>query len=150
VAVTDEMALLMNRLRTDPVTQEAFRQDRAQAIAGYDLTGHERDAILTRDCDDLVALGLASNTAGLPDVLDCPGFQRPTVAPGILDRLTGGIGDLIRPIRDRLPIPDRLRLPRPFGPRPTPPGPKPPDPEPRPRPTPGPDPPGPDRPGGGG
>ena len=149
MAVTDEMALLMNRLRSDPVTRAAFQQDPEQAIAGYDLTGHERDAILTRDCDDLVALGLAANVGGLPDVLDCPEPRRPTLAPGILDRLTGGVGDLIRPIRDLLPIPDRLRLPRPWGGS-RPPGPRPPDPDPTPGPTPGPDPPDPERPGGGG
>jgi hypothetical protein len=142
---TDDMSLLMNRLRSDAPTQAAFRQDPAQAVAGYNLTTHERDAIVTKDCSDLVALGFASNSAGLPDVLDCPQISRPGNAPGIIDR----IRDVVRPIRDRLPIPDRIPLP-PFGRRPTPPRPEPRPEPPRPRPTPGPDPPGPDRPGGGG
>lgn len=141
MAVTDDMALLMNRLRSDAATRAAFAQNPGQAVAGYDLTPHERDAVVTKDCGDLVALGLAPNTSGLPDVLGCPQVGSP-IAPGVIDR----IRDVIRPIRDRLPIPDRIPLP-PFR-RPVPP--RPPEPRPSPRPTPGPDPPGPDRPGGGG
>ena len=145
MAVTEDMALLFDRLRNHAPTQQAFAANRAQAIAEYELTAHERDAVLTSDCDDLVALGLASSVDGLPDALDCPPFVRPGLDPNILDRLAGALADALRPIRDRIPFPDRLELPPPFRRRPVPP--RPPEPRPGPDPTPGPDPPDPDRPG---
>ncbi|HEX8742908.1 MAG TPA: hypothetical protein VF712_07225 [Thermoleophilaceae bacterium] len=144
MAVSSDMGLLFERLRNDPVTQAEFEQNRAQATAGYQLTTHERDAVMTSDCDDLVALGLAGNVASLPASLECPEPSRPTIAPGLIDRITGAVADVIRPIRDRVPLPDRLDLPRPFRRRPPPPPQPRPGPRP-PRPTPGPDPPPPDR-----
>ena len=144
--VTPAMELLFDRLHNDAPTQQAFLADREAALAEYELTGHERDALMSNDCDDFVAIGLATSTAGLPDVLGCPSVGE--LNTNILDRLRKALEDALRPIRDRVPIPDRLELPRPWGRRPI--GPPEPRPEPpRPRPTPGPDPPKPDRPGGG-
>lgn len=151
MAVTQDMALLFDRLHNHAPTQQAFAANRQQAIAEFELTAHERDAVLSTDCDDLVAIGLATSTAGLPNVLNCPDFQRPTLSTDLFDRIRKALADALKPLRDRVPIPDRLDLPRPFGRRPIPPpDPRPgPDP-PRPRPGPGPDPPDPDRPRGGG
>lgn len=151
MGVTDHMAELFDRLRNDAAFRNQFSANREQAIAEYELTGHERDAVLTSDCDDLVALGLASSVSGLPSVLDCPERRRPGLSPGVIDRIRDRIDDVIRPIRDRVPLPP-VELPPPFRRRPEPPQPRP---RPRPGPTPGPDPPDPDRPrpgprGGGG
>jgi len=146
MAVTDDMTLLFQRLRNHQPTKDAFAANRAAAIAEYDLTPHERDAVLENDCGDLVALGLASNTGGLPDVLGCPEFQRPRLDPSIADRIAGALADALKPLR-RIPFPGRFELPNPFRRRPVPP--RPPEPGPHPQPGPGPDPPKPDRPGPG-
>jgi hypothetical protein len=138
------MALLFDRLHNHVPTQNAFLADAKQAIEAFDLTAHERDAVLTRDCDDLVAIGLAQTTAGLPDVLGCPGV--PQLSNDILERLRRVLAEVVQPLRR---IPERLPdLPVPgFPRRPVPPRPEPrPGPDP-PGPTPGPDPPGPDGPG---
>jgi hypothetical protein len=143
VASTDHLVQLVEQLRTNTSLQEQWDQDPASAIASFELTVHERDAVLTRDSDDFVALGIVASIWELPWRL----------------RSGSRLGDLLLRLRllfrgllDRLGIP-RPRVPwRPPRPLPQPgpePGPgPPPGPDPRPGPEPGPgpgpDPPGPD------
>ena len=150
--VTAHLGLLLDELQTNQALRTDFVANPANAIAPFQLTAHERHAVLKRDCDDFVALGVVSTTADLPDVLGCPdggggggGVDISDLLDairarleGILDRVPG----LDRPIPP-IPPPDPGPIPPP-GPGPLP-GPRPtPRPGPRPGPTPGPDPPGPD------
>jgi hypothetical protein len=143
IAVTSDMQLLFDRLYHQPAVQQAYLDDPAQAVSEYDITAHERDAVVTKDVDDLVALGLAPSIEELPEVVR--GTRAPGQPPGLLDR----IRDALKKILGRAPGidtgPDRPDIPRP-RPRPDPPGPGP-GPGPRPDPPrrgPGPDPPDPD------
>jgi hypothetical protein len=153
-AVTGHLELLFDELRTNQGLRAEFVTNPANAIAPFELTGHERHAVIKRDCDDFVALEIVSSTSQLPDVLGCPGG-----GGGGVD-----ISDLLDAVRARLEelVDWRPRIPGrepPFPPKPDPepeprPGPGPfpgprPRPGPRPGPTPGPDPPDPDRPSGG-
>ena len=140
--ITDHMELVLDQLRTNSAFQADFQDNPADALTPFDLTTHERDALVTRDCDDLKALGLTN----LPSVLGCPqggGFGR-------LAELIAALRERLKKLLDRGPdIPD-LDQPVPPPPPPEPEPIPPPGPGPLPRPTPGPDPPGPDRPGPGG
>jgi hypothetical protein len=147
-AVTDHLTLLLSELHGNPTLRADFVSNPANAIAPFQLTPHERHAVLKRDCDDFVALEVVDSTGDLPDLFGCPGGGG------------GGLQDLLEAIRARLegllerrpPRPDIGDPPLPPQPGPDPgpfpppgPGPLPgPDPMPRPRPTPGPDPPDPD------
>jgi hypothetical protein len=129
-AVTDDLLQLLYRLETDTTLQRSFVANAAAATRPFALTSHERDAIVTRDCDDFIALGLVSSIWELPEVLTGP---RP---PRFLRAW----------LRLRLLLSRLLRLPPPVGPIPEPrprpdPGPLPDPPRPRPGPRPGPDPP---------
>jgi hypothetical protein len=143
MSATDDLTLLLERLRTDTALQAGFRADPVAATERFELTGHERDAVVTHDCDDLVALGVVSSITQLPDVLECP--RRSPLAL-LLERLRErlrrrrGLPPRIDPDPGPWPIPDLL--PEPPRPRPRP-EPRP-GPGPRPGPRPGPDPPGPD------
>jgi hypothetical protein len=142
------MQLLFDRLRNQPAVQNAYRANPSQAVSGYGITEHERDAVVTKDLDDLVAIGLAASIEELPEVV------RGTRAPG---SIAGGswllrqlerVRQAMRGLRTGGPTPGRPDIPKP-EPRPIPrpgplPGPDPPGPDP---PRPGP---GPDLPGGGG
>ena len=153
---TDHLELLLSELRTNETLRAAFVANPSNAITPFELTSHERHAILVRDCEDFVALGTVSSTDDLPDVMGCPGgggggggVDISDLLDAIRGRLEGLLEWVPRPgIPGRGPVPpkpDPEPEPRPTpGPRPPRPGPRPP----RPGPTPGPDPPGPDDPGG--
>ena len=145
-AWTDHLDVLIEQLHTNEQLQNAFVANPSNAMAGFVLTSHERHAILIRDLDDFVALGIVDTIEQLPWPMR---GDTPPTSGGVqaaidrlraeLDRLT----DLLPDLPDRIPRP-RFPIPRPRDPEPGPfPGP---DPGPRPRPTPGPDPPRPDRP----
>jgi Aromatic-ring-opening dioxygenase LigAB, LigA subunit len=140
MAYTTALGQLVQQLHTDTTLQNAFAANPSAVAGDFDLTSHEHDAVVTRDCNDLVALGVANSISALPDVM-CPD-RAPTTGPGsVIDRLRRELGSRLPSIFDRIP------RPRPPGPRPRPPEPGPfpgPNPQPRPGPTPGPDPPGPD------
>jgi hypothetical protein len=124
---TDDLVQLLADLRTDTALQTAFVQNRGGAVVEYELTAHERDAVVTLDLDDFVALGLVSSISELPPVmLGAGGQPLPPWLPEWLRRL-------IERIRRRDPRPDPRPAPGP-GPLPDPPGP----PGPRPGPGPGP------------
>ena len=140
MAVTDDLVVVMGRLRTDAALQASFRANPGTAVENFALTAHERDALVTRDLDDFVALGVVGSIAELPAVL----------------RGEPATGSWITNLWLRLKLElQRLtqRGPRPqVDPRPRPrPGPDPipdprPGPDPTPEPGPGPDPrPGPER-----
>lgn len=146
MSATDDLILLLERLRTDHTLQTQFRANPRSAVADFDLTPHERDAVITRDLDDFVALGVVSSISELPEAL-----RGTRGGPSVVDVWAGvarELRDIIARFSEGLlnprPKPDRPRPqpPRPEPrPRPEPPGPRPgPDP---PGPRPGPDPPGP-------
>ena len=144
---TDDLVQLLADLRTNTDLQAAFVANPGGAVQNYELTAHERDAVVTRDLDDFVALGVVSAISELPPVLR--GGATGPVGPWLpewLRRLLDRIRGRNRPPHlDPRPRPGPLPDPRPLpgpGPSPSPvPGPRP-DPVPDPRP--GPDPPGPD------
>jgi hypothetical protein len=139
MAATDGLVQLLQDLRTDGALQAAFRQSRSGAIATYELTAHERDAVVTLDLDDFVALGVVSLISQLPPVMRGSGGHWPGWWPGWLGRVVDRFRE-----RDSPPIDPRPPGPGPLpGPLPPPgPGPGPlPGPGPRPGPRPGPDPP---------
>jgi hypothetical protein len=123
MAATDDLVRLLGDLRTNGALQAAFRQDRGSAVAAYELTGHERDAVVTLDLDDFVALGLVSTTSQLPPVMLATGGPR----------LPGWIPGWFRRVIDRF----RAKDSPPIDPRPPAQGPLP---GPLPPPGPGPDP----------
>jgi hypothetical protein len=127
---TDDLVDLLNQLWTNATLQAAFRSSPSAALESFDLTAHERDAVITRDLDDFVALGVVASISELPEVL-----RGERVAGGSwllhqVDTLRRGVRELLD---RRRPLPTRFDVPRP-GPQPGPP---------RPEPRPGPDPPGP-------
>jgi hypothetical protein len=144
MAVTSALTTLLQRLHTDQALISHFESSPSGAVQDFDLTAHERDAVVTRDLDDFVNLGAVNAIEELPAVLRGAPSGHPGPRPSILDRLRR----VLDRIRRRQPAPSQ---PRPIdpgtlpGPRPRPvPGPHGPDP---PGPTPGPDPPGPNLPG---
>jgi hypothetical protein len=145
VSATDDLILLLDRLRTDHTLQAQFRANPRAAVADFELTPHERDAVITRDLDDFVALGVVSSISELPEAL-----RGTRGGPTVVD-VWAGVARELRDILTRFSTAVLNPQPRPQPPRPEPPRPEPPGPEPRPRPEPpdprpGPDPPGP-RPG---
>jgi Aromatic-ring-opening dioxygenase LigAB, LigA subunit len=144
MSATDDLHQLLQRLRTDSALQASFRANPRAAVASFHLTPHERDAVITRDLDDFVALGVVSAIRDLPEVLRGP-------RPSLIDLLKDGLGwvtslpghiGLGRPVPRPRPRPGPTPQPRPRpgpGPRPRPGGG--PRPRPGPRPGPGPDPP---------
>jgi hypothetical protein len=72
MSTTDDLRVLIQRLHTDDTLQDDYRVDPEAAVQGFHLTAHERDAVLTRDADDFVALGLVSSVDELPSVLRPP------------------------------------------------------------------------------
>ena len=144
MSFTNELAQLIDRLRTDAQLQNTYRSNPAAATEGFALTLHERDATVTKDLDDFVAIGLVWSIWELPEVMRGPW---PGGLTGLRLRLALELRKRLhlRPPDDRFkPRPGRSPKPVP-GPRPGPgPDPPPPGPEPRPGPRPGPDPPGPD------
>jgi hypothetical protein len=69
MAVTAELTQLFDKLRTDAAVQASFRTNPATATEGFALTAHERDAVVSRDLDDFVALGVVASIDQLPAVL---------------------------------------------------------------------------------
>jgi aromatic-ring opening dioxygenase LigAB LigA subunit len=144
MAATGALVQLLADLRTDTALQAAFVQNASAAVQDYEITAHERDAVVTRDLDDFVALGVVSSISQLPLVLrggTPTGPRLPEWLRKLLDRLRGrGRGPGPAPHPRPGPLPDPVPPP---GPRPGP-GPDPlpgRDPRPGPRPGPGPDPP---------
>ena len=138
-AWTDDLEQLLEQLATNQQLIARFEQNRANAVAPFDLTHHEREAVVTRDLDDFVELGIVDAIEDLPPVLR---GERAGGIPG----LASGIFDRLKPLIDRIRrtipgLPDPPIPPPDPGPVP-PPGPGP-VPRPNPGPTPGPDPPDP-------
>jgi hypothetical protein len=95
-AVTGHMELFLSELRTNNTLQADFTANPANAVAPFELTPHERRAILTKDCNDLLALELTN----LPPLLGCGGGGG------------GGIADILDALRARLKeLLDRRRKP---------------------------------------
>lgn len=115
MAVTGELVTLLQQLRTNTTLQNQYRANPAQAVEDFELTAHERDAVVSKDLDDFVALGVVSTIWELPAVM------RGDMTPTIFDRLLQ--------LRLRLQRLVRFRVPA---------GPTPPDPGPFPGPGPGP------------
>jgi hypothetical protein len=69
MAHTDALGDLIQQLHTDTDLQEKFKTNPGEAVEPFDLTHHEEDAVITRDLDDLVAVGVVSEIADLPEVL---------------------------------------------------------------------------------
>jgi hypothetical protein len=141
MAATDALVQLLADLRFNTTLQAAFTQDPSTAVEDYALTGHERDAVVTRDLDDFVALGLVSSISELPPVLRGGGPITPRLPDWLrrlLDRILrrGDRGPHVDPRPGPGPLPDPAPQPHP-GPAPLPD----PRPGPGPGPTPGPDPP---------
>jgi hypothetical protein len=132
---TDDLVDLLNQLRTNATLQAAFRSSPSAALESFDLTAHERDAVMTRDLDDFVALGVVASISELPEVLRGERAAGGSWLLRQVETLRRGVRDLLD---RRRPLPTRFDVPRP-RPQPGPPQPGPPRPEPRP----GPDPPGP-------
>jgi len=109
---TDDLVLLLDHLRTDAGLAARFQANPRQAVSTYALTGHERDAVVTRDTDDLVALGVVSSVSELPVVLG--GSSRGT----LLDRVLKFRLELRRLLRLRLNRRPIIRDPRPPFPGP--------------------------------
>jgi hypothetical protein len=155
-AVTDHLQLLLDELHTNQALRADFVANPANAIAPFELTPHERHAVLRRDCDDFVALEVVDSHGDLADLFGCPGagggggIDISDLLDSVRERLEGlldRVPGIDRPIPP-IPPPEPEPFPPP-GPGPLP-GPRPsprPGPGPRPGPTPGPDPPDPDRPG---
>lgn len=122
MAVTAELTRLLDKLRTDAALQASFRADPATAAEGFALTPHERDAVVTQDLDDFVALGVVTSIDQLPPVLrgEPPAPVQPPAIQG------GGWGWLARQFAQLREAVLRIRLPGipPRGPDP-PPGPGP-------------------------
>jgi hypothetical protein len=118
VPATDDLVQLIADLRTNAPLIAAFRANPANAVQNYSLTAHERDAVVTRDLDDFVALGVVAAISELPEVLR--GGRR---EPGLI---------LDRWLRLRLRL--RNLLSRVAGPKIDLPGPPPPEPGPLPAP----------------
>jgi hypothetical protein len=97
--VTDELVLLLDRLRNDQTLIAEFRANPTSAIEDFDVTAHERDAVVTRDLDDFVALGVVSSIWQLPEVLTGARPGGPLVR--LLDRIRVVLKGLLR--RDRVP-----------------------------------------------
>ena len=130
---------LVAQLHTNETLQSAFQSNPASALEPFDVTGHEHDAVVTRDLDDLVAIGVASTIEELPEVLrgtraDEPHWNVPEHLRDRLEWIRRRIPDLM----DRNPHPAIPRIPPQPGPGPGPhvpfPGPKPPGPGPDPTP----------------
>jgi hypothetical protein len=83
MSTTPGLAALIGQLRTDSALQASFATNPSAAIVGFEMTGHERHAVVTRDADDLVAIGAVSSASELPGVLR----PAPAPAPGVFDRL---------------------------------------------------------------
>ncbi len=91
--------------------QQDFLDNPSGAVAPFELTRHERDALVTRDCDDLRALGITN----LPSVLGCP---PPSGGPRRSD-FTGGLKDRLEKLLGRGPKKPDLDFPQqPPGPDP--------------------------------
>jgi hypothetical protein len=115
---TDDLVTLLNHLRTNSSLISRYSANPSTAVADYDLTAHERDAVVTRDLDDFVALGVVSSIQELPPVMR----GEVTVIPGsslarAIERLRRSVGRLVRIGRG----PQGPDIPRP---RPNPPGPR--------------------------
>ena len=117
MAVTEDLILLVDRLRTDSAFIASFQANAPAAIQGYELTPHERDAVITRDSDDFVALGVVSSISQLP-----PALGGSTTSSQLSWLLKLKLR-LLQKLRIRRPT---IREPRPKGPFPPGPGPGPP------------------------
>ena len=107
---TDDLEALFARLRTDVPFQQAFAANRAGAIADYDLTGHERRAVIEGKLEEFVALGIVDAVSELPPALG-GGTGRARLPRAVADRLRALVDRVIlrRPPR---PLPEHP-VPRP-------------------------------------
>jgi hypothetical protein len=54
----ETLVQVVERVSTDAAFRAQFESDPTSALAGYDLTGEERTALLNRDATKLQALGV--------------------------------------------------------------------------------------------
>jgi Aromatic-ring-opening dioxygenase LigAB, LigA subunit len=109
LAHTAALGELIQQLHTDQALQEQFKASPQDVCDQYELTAHEHDAMVDRDCDDLVGLGVADSAADLPDALGC-GRRGPDFGDSLVDRLKAilqGLRNRLPKVFDRLPIPPR-------------------------------------------
>ena len=120
---TSALDQVLSKLHNDLAFRQSFIADAEGALAGYELTGHERNSLVRRQINDFVALGIVDTVSQLPPPLRPEGGRPPTggirVPLSVLDRVRAAIRELILRRPPRPPF-DR---PRP-GPQP-PPGPGP-------------------------
>ena len=95
---TPDLEELLNRLRTDAQFRAAFTANRRSAVSGYDLTGHERRAVIEGRGEELVALGIVDSVAELPPPLGSGGGGTGTglrLPRAVIDRLRAAIERLV-------------------------------------------------------
>jgi hypothetical protein len=137
MAATAALYTLLDGLENNPALIASFTASPGAAVADFAITGHERDAVVTRDLDDFLVLGVVTSIWQLPEVLTGP---RPPQT--IRDRLLAlkawlqGLLGLGKPPvlvpkphpRPPQPVPGPGHQPHPHpggGPDPQPPGPGP-------------------------
>jgi hypothetical protein len=114
MAYTAALGQLIQQLHTDQQLQSEFEQSPQLVCEKWDLTTHEHDAMVDRDCDELVALGVADSVGDLPEVLGCGGDRGPGPRPG--GSLAGRLKDVIQRLRKVRPkVFDRGPGPPPQG-----------------------------------
>jgi hypothetical protein len=112
LAHTDALAELIQQLHTDQSLQGQFKASPQDVCDQYELTPHEHDAMVDRDCEDLVALGVADSVSDLPKVLGCGGGGQRGPESDFGDSLADRLKGLLQGLRNRLPkVFDRLPIP---------------------------------------
>jgi hypothetical protein len=103
------LARLFEMLRTDSAVQNAYRASPQAVVDEYGLTSHERDALLTKDLDDFVGIGVAADIAELPPVVVGPRAKGPEEAGRLAGRdisaAVAGARDRIAAVLARIPFP---------------------------------------------
>jgi hypothetical protein len=122
---TPALDQVLAKLHNDMAFRQSFIANAESALATFQLTGHERHALVIRQIDYFVALGIVDATSELPPPLRPAGGTAPTTGPrvpqSVLDRLRATIDRLVlrRPPRPPVERP-RPRPQPPPGPGPGP------------------------------
>ncbi len=118
MAHTEALGEFIQKLHTDTDLQQKFQSDPSEALEGFEVTHHEHDAVITRDLDDLVAVGVAGAIADLPPVLRGDHEEEPELLPDHLRiRLERIEANILHLMEHTIPQP---RIPDVPGPGPQP------------------------------